>query len=360
MSFSSTTTSTSVYYIASVSSSTMYYVSLYSGKIVDDYTITFGNSYTDNGDGTYTLGDTTTVKYTDWYSNYSSYTYKYTCGNSSTTCSDLQKVLSYTNTGYIYPNNKYRYGSSVTWNGSTYTLVDPIEYDEDSLSTHHYTCLTYGISCASVKYIYYLYYGTTGYYITLSNGTKDIDEALSNMFTKNTTDSDIKIGIDAWYEKYLLKYSDYLEEDTIFCNDRSIRSLGGWNPNGGSLSSYLQFKEYNVSSDLSCTNETDKFSVTNPVATLKYPVGLMTSPEMNLLGGSDIRKTGSSYWLLSPDYFGSDYARVNIVYSNGYFNDGYVLDASGVRPSVSLTTGIEYSSGDGSMSNPYIVDTSGV
>jgi hypothetical protein len=182
------------------------------------------------------------------------------------------------------------------------------------------------------------------------------------MLTKNTTDSDIKIEIDAWYEKYLLDYSDYLEEDTIFCNDRSIRSLGGWNPNGGSLTSALQFKEYSVSSDLSCTNETDKFSVTNPVATLKYPVGLMTSPEMNLLGGSDIRKTGYYYWLLSPYCFNDNDAGVSYVDSYGSFNGSSYMAVNpfGVRPSVVLKPETEYSSGDGSMANPYIVDTSGV
>ncbi len=99
-----------------------------------------------------------------------------------------------------------------------------------------------------------------------------------------------------------MNYTDYLE-DTIFCNDRSIRSLNGWNPNGGSVSSYLQFKEYNVTSDLSCANVTDQFSTQNEKAKLTYPVGLMTSPEMNLLGNNDLRETGEWYWLASPGYF---------------------------------------------------------
>jgi len=35
----------------------------------------------------------------------------------------------------------------------------------------------------------------------------------------------------------------------------------------------------------------------------------------------------------------------------------YVIhDANGVRPAVSLTPGIEYSDGDGSMANPYKVE----
>ena len=86
-----------------------------------------------------------------------------------------------------------------------------------------------------------------------------------------------------WEESYTDEdYDDYIE-DTIFCNDRSIRNLNGWNPDGGSTSSCLQFKEYNSTSDLSCTNTTDKFSVANTLAQLTYKVGLATSPEMNLL-----------------------------------------------------------------------------
>ena len=94
----------------------------------------------------------------------------------------------------------------------------------------------------------------------------------------------MKSGVDAWYKKYLLEdYDDYIE-DTIFCNDRSIRSLGGWNPDGGMTNAYLQFKEYSVTSDLSCTNTTDQFSISNNNAKLTYKVGLMSSPEVNIIG----------------------------------------------------------------------------
>ena len=81
----------------------------------------------------------------------------------------------------------------------------------------------------------------------------------------------------------MLGYDEYLE-DTIFCNDRSIRNLAGWNPNGGKTNTWLCFKEYKVTNDLSCTNVTDMFSVSNEQAKLTYKVGLMSSPEMNILG----------------------------------------------------------------------------
>ena len=112
-------------------------------------------------------------------------------------------------------------------------------------------------------------------------------------------------------------------------------------------------------SDLSCSNETDMFSVNNDKAKLTYKTGLMSYREMNLLNNANARKAGQYYWLASPSYFGS--------YSNNayewYVNaSGSMVSLSGVgltigvRPAVSLTPGIEYSDGDGSMENPYKIE----
>ena len=194
------------------------------------------------------------------------------------------------------------------------------------------------------------------YYITLKDGVTTVDKALEDMLTKNTTNSTMKSGVDAWYKKYLLEdYDDYIE-DTIFCNDRSIRALNGWNPDGGMTNAYLQFKEYSVTSDLSCTNTTDQFSISNNNAKLTYKVGLMSSPEMNILNNNNARKTGQYYWLASPYYFTDNYACGRDVHSGGVMDGYYVSRAYGVRPAVSLTPGIGYSDGDGSMANPYKVE----
>jgi hypothetical protein len=195
-------------------------------------------------------------------------------------------------------------------------------------------------------------------------GVNDIETALTNMLSSNnvnTKNSTMKLGIDAWYKKYLLPYDSYID-DTIYCNDRSIRSLGEFNPDGGgvtsSSSNYLKFKESNVGTGLSCTNVTDKFSVSNSSAELTYKVGLMSSPEMNLLNQSNARKTGQVYWLVSPLYFINYGAYGRYVTSDGSWGGYYVDFAYGARPAVSLIPGIEYTSGDGSMANPYVVDTS--
>ena len=428
---SGTNTATNVYYIAAVNNTTMYYKQLQSGNLLSAYEpIVFGDSITDNGDGTYTINNPTNVTLSDWYTNYSTYVNKYTCNDSSTTCANpryttattstnytyinagekimigktrnglvltdtilvrkdelvinssnysdykytcntdsatcteatLRMISGYSTTGYNYVPNHY-YGSSVTWDGTNYTLVDPIEIENynnmNNISTHHYMCVSNGLkTCATVAYVHYYTGSGTMYYITLKDGVTTVDKALEDMLTKNTTNSTMKSGVDAWYKKYLLEdYDDYIE-DTIFCNDRSIRALNGWNPDGGMTNAYLQFKEYNVTSDLSCTNTTDQFSISNNNAKLTYKVGLMSSPEMNILNNSNARKTGQVYWLASPNYFNDSSARGRYVYTGGNMGYYYVNDVYGVRPAVSLTPGTRYSDGDGSMANPYVVDTS--
>ena len=170
----------------------------------------------------------------------------------------------------------------------------------------------------------------------------------------NQTDSTIKVYIDNWYQSNMTSYTSKLE-DTIFCNDRSISDLGGWNPNGGDKTISLQFKNYNLNSDLSCTNITDKFSVSNNKAKLTYPVGLLTSSETYLLNNDNLRKTGEEYWLASPCDFLYYIAYGRSVNTQGGGEATMPISTRGVRPAVSLTPGTEYTSGDGSKNSPYIV-----
>ena len=81
----------------------------------------------------------------------------------------------------------------------------------------------------------------------------------------------------------MINNSQYLE-DTIFCNDRTIEKMGGLNPNGGTIRQAVIFTEYITSKDLLCKNETDKFSVNNEIAKLKYPIGLITWEEKQMMG----------------------------------------------------------------------------
>ena len=376
---SQTYTNTSVYYIAAVNSSYMYYIQLQNStnhNLSDyNYTYTYGDSYTDNGNGTYTIDNPTAINRSDWYTNYSNIgAGKYVCKNAvNDTCSDLWYTTSTTNTSifYIKVANNYKYAKGFTYNSNTnkYTLNnDSVSFynindinNITSLNSAHYTCWNVTGVCTNISYILSKTTSTTTgevspYYINLSNG-KSIEDALNLMLYDNDVnqiDSIIKTGIDAWYKRYMTEYTDRLE-DTIFCNDRTIDDFGAWNPDGGSISTSLKFKNYDSNIDLTCTNVTDKFSMANSKAQLTYPVGLLTYPETNLLNSNGIRKTGENYWIGSPSY-GLRYFSEKSILINGNYFDEDLNTIIGVRPAVSLKPDTEYTSGTGSKSNPYIVE----
>ena len=382
---SQTYTNTSVYYIAAVNGSTMYGIQLTSfGRnytLADfNYTYTYGDSYTDNGDGTYTItnqdgSQPTTINRSDWYTSYSNVENKYVCKNATNnTCSDLWYTTATSNTSMTYLNpitNNYKYANGFEYRldpeDNTYKYFlndDSVTFfnisdstNQTSLNTHHYTCWNTNGKCTNISYIYYLS-GTIRYYIDLTEG-KDIEDAKNEMLYNNDVNrynSSIKGVIEAWYHQNMTNYTDYLE-DVIYCNDRtqSNESTNGWNPDGGSLTTYMYFKDCSTNTTLKCNNVTDQFTTTNTKAMLRYPVGLATLPEMNLLNNDNARKTGQSYWLLSPSNFVIS-AVVRLVNTTGDLYGSYVGGTSGSRPAVSLKPEVEYTEGDGSMNNPYVID----
>ena len=257
------------------------------------------------------------------------------------------------------------FGNSFTYSNGTYTLKDTMTVATwssgyNTINNNHYTCMTTGTTCSS---IYYVYYTTSqyAYYITLTGG-KSVNDALNEMLYAddvNKNDSTIKKYIDTWYENNLTNYEDKLEKNTVFCNDRSTTSLDNWNPNGGSTTSNysLKFKNYYSSNQsLVCANETDRFSVSNSKAKLKYPIGLLSVPELSLAGygSSHYFNSGQYVWLTSPYTFNFYNAFVKMVYSNG-FTANSVDYSGGVRPSVSLKPKTYFSSGDGSFTNPFVI-----
>ena len=254
--------------------------------------------------------------------------------------------------------NSFDYNS----NNGTYTLKDTktvVTWSSgyNTINNNHYTCMTTGATCSSVYYVYYVD-SVYAYYITLTNG-KSVNDALNEMLYANDVnknDSIIKTYIDSWYENNLASYEDKLE-DTVFCNDRKLLDLGGWNPNGGSTTSYLQFKNSNTSNQsLVCANETDRFSMSNSKAKLNHPIGLISVPELSLAGygSSHFFNNGQYVWLVSPSYFNFSIAYVRMARSGG-FTGNLVSESNGVRPSVSLKPGTYFSSGDGSFTNPFVI-----
>ena len=271
-----------------------------------------------------------------------------------------------TNTSDIY-GNTFLYENGTYILSNTQTGVD---------SNHHYTCFTDGTSCTSVFYVYYVNSGTA-YYITLTNG-KSIEDAFRDMNT-NTNNSSIKTAVDNWFNNTFKtyftinskNYNDYLE-DTVWCNDRSAYSLGGWNPNGGSTSNVLTYSAYGRrvtrTPKLACSNKNDSFTVNESIignGALTYPVGLLTADEMHLAGGQlwDISTSNSDFylytnkpwWSMTPGtFYYVDTGEFFVTSSGSSTNDGRVSDSFGVRPSISLKPGVKIAEGgDGSSATPY-------
>jgi hypothetical protein len=206
-------------------------------------------------------------------------------------------------------------------------------------------------------------------YNTTLEGVPNIETALVNMLSKDTGttvnryNSAIKGIIDNWYKQNIddKNLSSYLDNDAVYCNDRSIRSLGGWATNGNTTI-YLKFKYYSIPSKttatLGCSNVTDRFSKTNAKSDLTYPVGLLSGAEGAMMY-SGFARTGQYWWLGSPYYFGSSDARGRIVYASGDYVNYSVNYAYGLRPTIVLKPGIAISGGDGTYNSPYVIDTSG-
>lgn len=373
-----------------------YYIELTDGQIMDDFYV-YGDGYTINDDGTYKITNPTLITKRDFYYSYSDYKGKYfgedlqiregnynstsydgykngglintnrvsslfynlSSGGSSLTASNYQSYLAFS------PISKIpKFSSSVTYSNGKYKLSGTVTnvglYDTSNISkinNTHYTCFNAGDECSSVYYVYYAN-GNYVYSIKLNNG-ENISGALVNMFNSSTTnskDSTIKQLVESWYAHSLSSYTSYLA-DTVYCNDRSIKSLGGFNPSGGSLYSPLTFNGTSNTS-LLCSNEADRFSVSNSVAPLKYPIGLLSGAEANLLGNNKVRASGSKYWLMSPSSLTGTSIGQFVVEATGTLNSTVSINSSNyIRPVITLKGSLTLVSGDGSVTSPYVVST---
>lgn len=365
-------TNSFVYYIVGIDDSTMYAIKLESGNNLEYYNdkYTYGESYTDNGDGTYTINNPITIERKDWPNIYSNVgPDKYICKNAvNNKCSELLYSLTpeLTYLPYYKSSSIYKYANNFTYNNGEYTLNDNglsiWNYKDDDkilgLKNAHYTCFNESGVCNTIYYVYSITNRTSTWHINIQDG-KNVETAIDEMLFNddvNTKNSSIKSAVDSWYKRYMLDYSDYLE-DVIYCNNRSIKEYNGWNPNGGDLSLDLRFKDFELNNDLSCENITDKFSTLNSKALLTYPVGLISSSELNLINSDKARKTGQWYWTSSPSEYNEYFASGRYIVPYGYIRSTYILSENGVRPAISLLPSTVYTSGDGSMESPYVIYT---
>lgn len=276
---------------------------------------------------------------------------------------------------HTYNDSVFVYGNDVTWNGSSYTLVDtvtssPASWSSDRNSViankHRYTCFSTSNTCSEVYYVYGTTNASLASYVILTNGKK-MDDAILEMTTEstNTTDSTIKSNIDLWYSNNMTSYSDYLE-DTVYCNDRSIYQINVFDKDySGTLPLYFgSYSRVQLQGNPSttCSNKNDAFTVSseNGNGNLTYPVGLLTADEVALAGGARFTNSsyylniGEYYWTMSPQQVNQNYVIIYVVSSNGMLDGANGGSSSFVylRPVVTVRDMV-VASGDGTSSSPY-------
>ena len=195
------------------------------------------------------------------------------------------------------------------------------------------------------------------------NGTKSINLAVSRNINKdsanyiNKNESLIKQVVDEWYSNNLTTYTKYLE-DTIWCNNRKITTYNGINNTYKWGTPYFN-EGYYGNPDLSCPRKVDAFTVSeeNGSGDLTYPIGLPTIQEYYLASNS--LNVKESFWTMSPS--GIDYrAEQYYIYQDPYnrWNSSGTISTdneSAIRPSISLHHNVEYISGTGSATEPYVI-----
>ena len=330
-----------------------------------------------------------------WSSNYDNLENYYTCQSTETSCTEVSYVYSTFSSQLTYialtggktketyekeaANTYWIYGNDVEYSNGTYTLKDTIsvaindyanKYNEIA-SSHHYTCLSTSKNCNTV---YYINYATSRYiiYSNLTNGKK-ITDILPSL-TENSSNSDslnLKNTVDKWYTSNVYAYEDFLE-DTIWCNDRSVAEFNGWQKDGNAAKRLI-FKAYNRvqkgTPSLTCANAKDRFTknTANGNGKLTYPTGLITSDELMYLG-KNIKESSKTYlnssskfqyncmFSMSPSDF--EYAATfTSLCTNGAtkLSTTDIGTVFTVRPMISLKPGIDYTAGDGTANNPYII-----
>ena len=343
---------------------------------------------TDNGDGTYTLGsdscNTTgliTGVSSDLYYSKSGF---YCEDHTSTTCSaaEMRQIVGAGEGRYeYYSMQPLLFGKSFTYDGSKYILNDTTSaynfYNytrANALKDYRYTCFNETGECSTINYLYGYSNSTSGpgrliYVKNISDG-HDVQYVLDlNFLTSNVNkkSSAFKSAVEIWYHHYLGSYSNYIE-DTNYCNNRTISSYGGFDLSNGApfmgSADYLRFQSFSGSTDstsLYCNNTTDRFSVSNSSAPLQYPVGLITYPELALASYSNYWNVGTTFSSMSPLLIDDKGVQILLsVNSNGSIKNDYdpptSYDSNNLRPVISLKNDVTYTSGVGSMEDPYIVN----
>lgn len=277
-----------------------------------------------------------------------------------------------------------------TWTGTTCANVT---------TNAQVTTQAFGLKGNSAQSAWYYNINRVGYTFNNTRSLQDSTTAtpVDTVFGSDTDPSinnersNIKKYIeDTWYTSNngISNYTSILEPSAGYCNDRTAYSNANTSTALTTIPPYrtassgqtMYFGAYgrNMNSakvpSLTCPRSTVDLYHYVPNSTgvsneLKYPVALITADEASFAGSGSATATngsaynansylrsGSNFWLLSPDYRASNgSARGFTLYSNGHLDYDYVYDGRGVRPAISLTSGTSAVDGTGTATSPWIV-----
>ena len=188
----------------------------------------------------------------------------------------------------------------------------------------------------------------------------------------NEINSDIKTYNENWYTNTsnLSTQASMISSNAGYCNDRMTTQT----KDGG-----IGFKETTYDSayrvrtlkqpSYKCTDESnDLFTLSSNTygnKKLSAPVGLITADELAYAGSlyynynfQVYTHPGYWYWTLSPSFFSSGLSYSSSLSSSsaGYFSYASSHNAGGVRSVVSLNSTALVSGGNGTLTDPYIID----
>ena len=281
---------------------------------------------------------------------------------------------SFTYNSGLSATSKYYFGTSYTLdkNGRGYKVSgDLIQGTIASDKVGYYTCFSTNKDATCQRLFYTLKYNssTSMNVSALGYGTTSKEQSQSN-----DVNSTMKNYLENWYKNNLNSYTDKISKDTIFCNNRNIsnKTNGTYNNAGYGLNPTIYgYERYinwasqgKLGPDLSCQLN-DSFNVegTNGNEKLTYPVGLITLDEVLMSGGINgsantlyYLYSGQNYWTMSPsrfdDWFIATEARVA---SSGELGTDWTGTGYGVRPVVNLDSDNLTFTGNGTVSDPYVI-----
>ena len=322
-----------------------------------------GKSTTDTGDDTM-IGYS---KFNDKYWDPTYVGYKY-----NEDFSLYENNLSISMFGYFNNTSKYDFGTSYIFDETTkkFILTGDIKQltwndDHDEIVNNQlYSCLN--TNCYVIYKIVKYDSDTRMTVVPVNYGSNNYQNTLLN-----TIDSTIKQKIDQWYEKHLINYFSYLADET-FCNDRSVEYGSGYKIDDDTFYNAYKRNAKSLTPSLKCSQISDQFKISNERAKLDYPIALITADEVTFAGGRSYNDSyfpnngyylfnNGNYWTMSPSVYGKNYSTNHlynvVIHSSLHPWNKEAGSVYGIRPVINLRSNAKITKGDGSVLNPFVVET---